>query len=824
MTIPSVQQHPASVDAYIRHGWKLVPIPPGTKGPRSYGWNKAGAEIQSQSDLPSGYGIGLAHAYSGTMALDIDSWDTAVEVLKRANVDLNALYDAPDAVIIDSGRQGRGKLLYQMPDGYTLPSRKVIIDGVTVYEIRCATSANLTVQDVLPPTIHPETQQPYRWAGRGHWTRLPMIPDALMALWEGMIEQEKQNIIPVNATFDASWDEIRQAVEAIDPSCAYSEWITVGMALHWAGSQTGAMDQALILWNEWSQGSDKYPGEGGIFTHWSSFKPDKATSVKLGSLFHMAKRYGWTRPAPDVRGMFQAINAAAPTSLMHSWRPVMPAMDLNLWPKTLSLRSEQIAEAVGCDPLVPLFSGLAAICGVIDARIRLELMPGFKVPPVLWLMTLGDPADKKSPGSRPMMGVLKALELEDRPRHKKELLDWEGKEAAHGAAKKAFLNWSASPDALLGSLAPAVPDLPAAPVPLKITVSDITSQKLVRSAAERPRGLLCYLDEMNSWTRKMVDKNGAEDRSAWVVSYESERYEMDRVGAGSIHCENLAVSIYGNIQPKVFYSNLNALAADGLLQRFIPGILNPDHTKRGEPITSFDNEREWENMVRLVYSLPVQTYRLSFPAFMAFRDFQTWYEETKKKERLIHSGDVFMTAFGKLEGTTGRLILLFHVMESPFSPEVSLDVVERVIKVIKGYVIPAYRYAFGEASGTSSFDKWVSDYIIQWADKAVITLSEIKRAARRPLEAVNASGWAAEQMVLNAMYTLEQSLWVKRADDGTQEHRGIAQWVINPRLLEEFKDYRKKVIDAKQEMMDTIYNKQPANRPRPIAHGNDEDD
>ena len=818
MSLQSVQQHPASVDAYIRHGWKLVPIPPGTKGPRAIGWNRAEGAINSQADLPPGYGIGLAHAYSGTMALDIDNWDMALKILSDQGVDIAALYAAPDAVIIDSGRTGRGKLLYRMPEGYVLPSRKVIRDAITVYEIRCATSANLTVQDVLPPSIHPDTQQPYRWAGNGHWTRLPLIPEALLALWEAQLAEEKRSIIPVKDTFNASWEEIQQAIEAIDPSCSYQEWITVGMALHWAGSHTSNLDQALALWNEWSQGSDKYPGEKGIYGHWVSFKPDKANSVKLGSLFHIAKRYGWTRPDPDVSHLFAAVNTENPDTLLKSWRPPMPSMDFSLWPSVLGTRALQVSESVGCDPMVPLWAGLSAICGVIDARIRLELMAGFKVPPVLWLMTLGDPADKKSPGSRPMMTVLKEIELEDRPRFAKAMLEWEGKEAAYGSAKKEFLNWSASPEALMSDQAPMVPDLPPAPVPVKITVSDITSQKLVRHAAERPRGLLCYLDEMNSWVRKMCDRNSGEDRSAWVVSYESERYEMDRVGSGSIHADNLAVSVYGNIQPTVFHANVAALAADGLLQRFLPAVLNPSCTKRGEPIPEeMTNQRDWENLVRLVYSLPVQTYRLSFPAFMAYREFQSWYEEAKARERLLDTGEVFMTAFGKLEGTAGRLILLFHAMEAPFAPEVSLSIVERVIQIVKGYLVPAYRYTFGEVSKSLTFDRWVADYIIQYADRATVTLSEIKRSGRRPLEGV--TGWTADQWVLNAMYNLEQVHWVARIDDGTQEHRSMAQWAINPRILEEFKDYRRKVIKAKQAMMDEIYNNPPATRPRPLAHG-----
>ena len=166
-----------------------------------------------------------------------------------------------------------------------------------------------------------------------------------------------------------------------------------------------------------------------------------------------------------------------------------------------------------------------------------------------------------------MMQPLRAIEAEDIPRYKRDLLNWEAAEAAYNAKKKQFIEHHSS-EHLANDVAPEVPELPIKPSPLKLTVTDITSQKLVRHAAERPRGLLCYLDEMNSWVKKMTDKQSGEDRSTWVVSYESESYDMDRVGSGSIHADNLAVSVFGNIQPRVYRENLNSLTADGLLQRF----------------------------------------------------------------------------------------------------------------------------------------------------------------------------------------------------------------------------------------------------------------
>jgi len=363
MTAPqTVQSHPASVDAYIRHGWSLVPIPANTKGPRTPGWNLRENALKAQGDLPPGYGIGLAHAYSGTMALDIDNWTVTTSLLAEHGLDLDALYAAPDAVVINSGKPGHGKLLYSMPFGAALPSKKIMHGGITAYELRCATVSGLTVQDVLPPSIHPETLQPYHWAGHGHWTRLPVIPQGLLDLWNGMLAQDKERTIATDGTIDASWEEIRQALDAVPAECTRDEWVGIGMALHWAGTQTDQLEQALALWNEWSATAQtKYPGEREILTQWISFKPDKATAVKLGTLFHIAKSHGWTRPMPDASELFSKIEVPVmePVHVLDGLRPKPPEMDLNVWPTILRQRSQEISESVGCDPLVPLFAGLS---------------------------------------------------------------------------------------------------------------------------------------------------------------------------------------------------------------------------------------------------------------------------------------------------------------------------------------------------------------------------------------------------------------------------------------------------------------------------------
>jgi hypothetical protein len=775
-------------------------------------------------ELPAGHGIGLAHAYSGTMALDIDDWIPAQLALSGI-VDLAELYDAPDAVIIDSGRSGRGKLLFSLPA--PMQTKRVTEHGKTLYELRCATAGGLTVQDVLPPSIHPDTGAPYRWAGRGHWSRLPAIPDALLKHWQTMLDKDTTRDISMQTTAGAasaiasvSWSEIQQAIEVIPASVGREQWVQVGMALHYAGALTKQSDTAYTIWRDWSMGSpDKYPGDTALAVQWRSFDAGKSTAVKLGTLFKIAADHGYTRQI-DASALFSAITAANPSSIITESKPTPPDLDLSLLPDVLAMRAGEVSRSVGCDPLVPAWAGLAAVCGVIDSRSRLELMPGFRVPPVLWLMTIGDPADKKSPGSRPMMFALKDIEAEQKPAYAKSLLEWEGKEAAYSASKKAFLEWSASAEAMLGGDAPNVSELPPMPVPPKITVSDITSQKLVRACADRPRGMLCYLDEMNGWVKKLTDKSSGEDRSAWVVAYESESYEMDRVGTGSTHCDNLAVSIYGNIQPQVYRDSMASLSSDGLLQRFLPAILRSDKTKMGQPIPdALTSQSAWDTTLRVTYSLPPTIYKLSPDAYKSYREFQTWYESAKQDERLLQASTAYMTAFGKLEGLVGRLALVFHVINNPFAVTVGADTISKVVALVKSYIIPAYRYSLDVLADHTSLDTWLHEYILQHSDVETITLQEIKRTCRRKLESM--STWQADNAIYASMSAIERAGWVARLDDGLLESRSVAKWAINPDIHVQYADHRRQVIEAKQRRVDALYRNAGCKDKIPKTHGNE---
>lgn len=101
------------------------------------------------------------------------------------------------------------------------------------------------------------------------------------------------------------WKDLASALSAIPPSCSRDEWIRAGMALKVQGEATGQIERAFEMWDTWSAGDPaKYPSEREMLAQWRSFQSDKASAVGPATLLHIAQRHGWTRPAPDVSGLF----------------------------------------------------------------------------------------------------------------------------------------------------------------------------------------------------------------------------------------------------------------------------------------------------------------------------------------------------------------------------------------------------------------------------------------------------------------------------------------------------------------------------------------
>lgn len=169
--------------AYADLGWRLCGIAPRSKRPMGAGWQVATLEPEAWEDSPR-MGMGLVHEGSGTCSLDVDDEEETRGYLARIGVDYDEMLAG--GCRIDSGKPNRAKLLYRLPDGVSWTRHQIqTADKRAMLDLRCG-----RVQDVLPPSIHPDTGSPYRWAGR-HPADLQPLPPLICELWERQESRSK---------------------------------------------------------------------------------------------------------------------------------------------------------------------------------------------------------------------------------------------------------------------------------------------------------------------------------------------------------------------------------------------------------------------------------------------------------------------------------------------------------------------------------------------------------------------------------------------------------------------------------------------------------
>lgn len=263
---------------YARHGWALCALEKGAKGPKYKDWPTKPIPADAAEGLD---GAGLLHVLSKTCALDIDNLEGARGWLAERGVDLTALLEADDAVMVSSGTPNRAKLLYKL----SRPMRTLKPKGSGL-ELRCAT-ADLTksVHDALPPSQHPSGRQ-YAWEFGilGDWHKLPAIPASLVALWRSLVNEEPETQPEVQETTQPPVNlvQLRKAAFKHDPDCEYDEWTRVGMQLHDA---TSGAQEGFNIWSDWSKGIKRsaYPGEATLKSHWLSFSSQGGKHVASGA-------------------------------------------------------------------------------------------------------------------------------------------------------------------------------------------------------------------------------------------------------------------------------------------------------------------------------------------------------------------------------------------------------------------------------------------------------------------------------------------------------------------------------------------------------------
>ncbi len=292
-----------STPELLQAGMALVPIPYGQKGPATKNWNlrEHCLTAVNQWDTAVSLNVGLAHAYctpAPSCAIDIDFYPDAKPWLAMHGIDIDALLKAGDAVVISSGKKFSIKLLFKLPNGNApLESKKIIgPSGKTALEFRCATKEGKTVQDVLPPSLHPDGHH-YEWVGDGNPLLLPVIPQALLQVWQQLISNTSRVSIRRCSLNPGQYFRpetprqiatIKAALNHISADCDYEKWRNIV----WAILNTGWVCAEDVAY-AWSKTATDCFEEDAFWMVANSFIPGHSNQITVGTIYFHARAGGW---------------------------------------------------------------------------------------------------------------------------------------------------------------------------------------------------------------------------------------------------------------------------------------------------------------------------------------------------------------------------------------------------------------------------------------------------------------------------------------------------------------------------------------------------
>ena len=180
--------HVLRVPTSRKIGLRLVPIPPGSKGPRREGWNKPGGYFTDPKEAARHWeahaeeGIGAVLGPSGLCSLDVDHVEHARTVLAEFSIDLDALAKSAPCVV---GNPARFRVLLRGTGWRVVPSRARLAGALGRGEARYRSRApggGTCRTYCRPRSTRAYPAKPYTWRTRPNGS-FPAIPEALLTLW-----------------------------------------------------------------------------------------------------------------------------------------------------------------------------------------------------------------------------------------------------------------------------------------------------------------------------------------------------------------------------------------------------------------------------------------------------------------------------------------------------------------------------------------------------------------------------------------------------------------------------------------------------------------
>ena len=359
----------------------------------------------------------------------------------------------------------------------------------------------------------------------------------------------------------------------------------------------------------------------------------------------------------------------------------VPVFDLALLPEVLRAYVRDVSERMQ----VPFdFVAVpAVVCLGAAIGRRLGIYPkqhdDWLVPPNLWGGIVAEPAQKKSPVFKEVLNFPYRLEDEARTDHAavdtsetdQTLYDAQQtalKDRLKIAAKK---NKTADMQDIQQQI--SLLTKPEKTEPTRFVVNDSTVEKMGELLNRNPAGLLLYRDELTGFL-STFNKQGREgDRDFYKEAHNGNgRFNIDRIGRGSIQVDALCVSVLGGIQPGPLreYTKQalqNSTDADGFIQRF-QLLVWPDTDSKWRMVDRAPDHGARDAVWSVFQSIASMPAGDTVPAIRFDAEaqglFNVWWCQHENELRSEEHPAYFVAHLAKFSSLMPSLALIFHCVEN----------------------------------------------------------------------------------------------------------------------------------------------------------------
>jgi len=757
----------------IPNNWALTPV--SQKSPYRDGWQKEtpltkdqikncilnGEQLWSKEKekyyrvYASGYGVRLGDMSDGLLAIDVDG-ESAQRLLNAIAPDKGI----PETVTWTSGKSGRYQMVFQVPEKY-----REWLKDFTKREIKelngvkCESKEQLelrynTMQSVLPFSYHPETGQ-YEWLISPNEVEVATAPEWLLEL--AIVQRETEDLHQaakednshhklINQAYEQDTRELAEkALQYIPPRNPgggnYYECLRVLMALE---SEFG--DEAIALAESWSP---SIPG-----TTWNvpykvkSIQKTAKTGITIGTLFHIAKQYGFEMPKPTGKGVssrdwgtrLPKASGFATSDYPQQQQPIDIKAEINhladssLTKSEVNLKLNELSQQTGFIPselrrmyearleetekesaiadnkqeLEKLFKLESAQINLSDHIDNSLAKPLSQIAEILgtreeaFLTTLlPTVASLTAVGTR--LELIKATDFYALPILYTGIVGESG--TAKSPTQKTILNplfklqneyeqqYQQEYEQWLEECKQAKEnDEPDPPEPKlkELWTDDSTSEAIALIQSNQPDdGFLNWRDELSGLVKDNNKYRGGKGSDAEKVlsGRDGSPIKVNRASGKRINCKQSAYSITGGTQPDTLRKQIDFDDPTGHWARFLWCLLPLKQNTFPRNAPDIDISEYLLSIYKQIKAIPATTYQLSPEALDLYAD---WYDLLEKR-KYSETRQGLRAVYSKSKNDTGIIALLLHILNSAIAGEtpgyqISSETMQSAITISNFYI------------------------------------------------------------------------------------------------------------------------------------------